>query len=249
MQSCTDVAPLICPHVQETEVSWSTEKVFVPSTGRQWSCPFIWFLCLFLSSIIHHCSTVTALATVLTKMLFNKSMWDSSFRVFLQRGAGSFGFDMAMHFPGIIYTNYTSLRGDITNQPSSFRKLLHEWDFILMTLRESVRAARSPVAKPSNLCHRGRRDSRADEAQEEDWEFQFLSCPFLVILNGALLHGNASLPKRAGMWKLVLIFRRHSDVKVVWYRTTLKVKMLDSEGSVFPSQTDVLYFSSVSQNL
>lgn len=118
-----------------------------------------------------------------------------------------------------------------------------------MTLRESVRAARSPVAKPSNLCHCGRRESRADEMQEDDWEFQSLSCPFLVILNGALLHGKASLPKRAGVWKLMLIFRRHSDVKVVWYRTTPKVKTLDSEGPVFPSQTGVLYFSSFSQNL
>lgn len=116
MQSCADVALLVCPHVQGTEVSWSTEKVSVPSTGRQWSCPFIWFLCLFLSSIIHHCSTVTALAIALTKMLFNRSMWDLSFGVFIQRGAGSFGFDMAVHFPGVIYTNYTSFQGDITNQ-------------------------------------------------------------------------------------------------------------------------------------
>lgn len=43
-------------------------------------------------------------------------MWDLSFGVFIQRDAGSFGFDMAVHFPGVIYTNYTPLQGDITNQ-------------------------------------------------------------------------------------------------------------------------------------
>ena len=71
----------------------------------------------------------------------------------------------------------------------------------------------------------GSKASCAGEVWDESWGLWSLSCPFLVIFEQALVWSsfyylffcrNTSLPKRTGMWKHVLTFRRCSDVKVVW---------------------------------
>lgn len=76
----------------------------------------------------------------------------------------------------------------------------------------------------------GRKVSRADLGQDENWWFWFLSCSgdFLTglfsssFLNYFFLWKYTSLPKITGAWKHMLIFRSYSDVKIVQYRATLR---------------------------
>lgn len=130
-------------------------------------------------------------------------------------------------FPGTIYVDCTSPR--IFNQPATVLHKAAGWmRFCAHGAETSAWAARSCVAEVSNLCPEGGPAMQMEgKMRTEDFGLgHVLFCWYLVwsFKNQLFFCINAYVPKRTGMWEHMLTFRRCSDVKVVWYRTTLQKK-------------------------